>query len=80
MTLVAFQFVPGAYSLFEVETIYLWALGIFAGYLPGIVVCWAALRLLNRRSARLVGAFAAATTAALIAGFAAMFFAAGAYV
>jgi hypothetical protein len=79
MTFVSLWLVPGVYSFLEMESICFCTVGVFAGYLPGIVV-YCALRFIKRRSARLVGILAAAMSAALVAGLIAAFFGAAAHV
>jgi hypothetical protein len=80
LAFVAFWLVPGVYSIFHLDTLQCCGLGLVAGYLPGIGVCFAALQVLNRRIARLVGFLAAAASAALLSGLVATFFGAAAHV
>src|SRR5437588_1954802 len=44
-------------------------IGLVTGYLPGLVVCFAALHILSRRMARRLGFLAAAVSAAIICRF-----------
>jgi hypothetical protein len=79
LTLVAYLLVPGVYSL-NMEALQCCGFGLVAGYLPGIGACWAALQLLNRTSARVVGFLAGAASAAIFSGLVAAFFGAAAHV
>jgi hypothetical protein len=80
LAFVALRFVPGVYSLFDLEAVQYCGLGLVAGYLPGLGICWASLQFLTGQVPGLLGFLAAATSAALLSGLLAAFFGAAAHV
>jgi len=81
LALAALWLLPGAYhSIFKLDTFVCGGLGLLVGYFPGIGVCYAAIQVVNRKTARLVGFLAAAASAALICGFVAVILLVSAFV